>query len=154
MVLTPRRPRRSGHAGDRAGVAAIEFAVMAPLLLVVIASVVELGLATRDTLRVQSAAAAGAQYAMLNGYNAAGISAAVVSGTGAVGLSASPAPTLFCGCPTATGIGATACTATCDDGVKLRQYIRISASIQRTTVLHTQLGLPDILVRQAIVRLP
>ena len=139
---------------NQSGVAAIEFAIMTPLLLLIIASVTELGLATRDSLRAQAAAAAGSQYAMLNGNDASGISDAVVNGTGAVGLRASPAPVLFCGCPVATGIGVTACTTTCADGIKARQYITVSASIDRTSVIDTNLGLPTVLTRQSIARLP
>jgi Flp pilus assembly protein TadG len=138
----------------QAGVAAIEFAIMAPMLLLVIASVIELGLASRDALRAQAAAAAGSEYAMLNGFDSAAISAAVVNGTGAVGLTASPAPVLFCGCPGTTGIGVAACAATCSDGVNARQYVRVSASINRTTVINAHLGLPAVLVRQSIARLP
>ena len=126
---------------------------MAPLLLVVIVSVIELGFATRDAFSAQTAAAAGSEYAVINGFNAAAISAAVASGGGA-GVTASPAPALFCGCPTATGIGVTQCTATCADGIKTRQYVRVSAAITRTTVLDAHLGLPDVLTRESIARLP
>lgn len=152
MRLT--RPPRVACAPGEAGIAALEFAIMAPLLLVLIVAIVEIGLATRDALRAQSAAASGSYYALQNGFDTAGISAAVVNGTGAVGLSANPAPALFCGCPTVTGIGETVCTATCADGIKARQYVRVSATITRTSILDAHLGLPAVLVRQTTVRLP
>ena len=72
-MLLPRRPRVDAIESE-AGVAALEFAIMAPLLLLLIASVAELGLATRDAMRAQSAAATGGYYAMQNGFNAAAIS--------------------------------------------------------------------------------
>jgi Flp pilus assembly protein TadG len=137
-----------------AGVAAIEFAIMAPLLIVMITCLIELGLATRDSLRAQSAAAAGAYYAMQNGFDVSGITNAVVKGTGAVGMTASPAPTTYCGCPSASAIGTVACNATCTDGIAARQYALVSASIARTTVLNANLGLPATITRYAIVRLP
>ncbi|MBT2189087.1 TadE/TadG family type IV pilus assembly protein [Sphingobium nicotianae] len=136
------------------GVAAIEFAIISPVLLALIVSVIELGLATRDSLRAQAAAAAGAYYSVQNGFDATGIAAAVVNGTGAPGLSASPAPTLFCGCPSAGGIGPATCDATCDDGAPARKYVRVSASITRTSVLDADLGLPTVITRQSIMRLP
>jgi len=137
-----------------AGIAAIEFAVMAPLLLALILSIIELGLATRDSMRAQSAAATGAYYAMQKGFNATNISSAVVNGTGAVGLSASPAPTLFCGCPTTTGISTATCGAICTGGIPARQYVKVNASISRTSILNAHLGLPSTITRQSIVRLP
>lgn len=136
------------------GVAAIEFAIIAPVLLVLIMSVIELGLATRDSLRAQAAAAEGGYYAMKNGFDPGKIALAIVNGTGASGLSASPAPALFCGCPSATGIAVTACDATCGDGMAARKYVQVNASLARTSVLDVQLGLPTVIIRQSIVRLP
>lgn len=152
-MLLPRRPKFEAVESE-AGVAALEFAIMAPLLLLLIVSVAEIGLATRDALRAQSAAATGGYYAMQNGFDAAAISAAVINGTGAVGLSATPAPVLLCGCPGVAGIATAVCTATCADGIKARQYVRVSASITRTSILDAHLGLPATLVRQSTVRLP
>jgi Flp pilus assembly protein TadG len=147
--------RRLTNLMSERGAAALEFAIMAPLLLILIISVVELGLAIRDSLRAQAAAAAGGYYAMQHGFNSASISAAVANGAGTtVGVSASPAPVLFCGCPTATGIGSTVCGATCTDGVGARQYVQVSASITRTTLLNAHLGLPAVLIRKSVVRLP
>lgn len=136
------------------GVAAIEFAIIAPVLLMLIVSVIELGLATRDSLRAQAAAAEGAYYAMKNGFDAGEIAAAVINGTGAPGMSASPAPALFCGCPSATGIAVTACSVTCGDEIPARRYVQVNASITRTSVLDAHLGLPTVITRQSIVRLP
>lgn len=133
------------------GVAALEFAIVAPVLAILIVSSVELGLAIRDQLRVQAASAAGAFYAMTNGFDAPGISAAVLSGAAGTGLSASPPPTLFCGCPQATGIAAAACGATCADGLAARQYVQVNASIPRATIFN--LDLPTTLTAQSIGRL-
>lgn len=133
------------------GVAALEFAIVAPALAILIVSSVELGLAIRDQLRVQAASAAGAYYAMKNGFDPDGISAAVLSGAAGTGLSASPAPTLFCGCPQATGIADAACGATCADGLAARQYVQVNASIPRTSIF--SLGLPNTLTAQSVGRL-
>ena len=127
---------------------------MLPLLLLVVASVVELGFAARDALRAEAAAAAGSQAAMLTGFDPTRISAAVVGSTGAAGLTATPAPAMFCGCPLATGISVMACNNICADGINTRVYVRVSASIVRTTVIDANLGLPAVLTRQSIARLP
>jgi Flp pilus assembly pilin Flp len=135
------------------GVAALEFAIVAPVIAILIVSSIELGFAMRDQLRVQAASAAGAFYAMKNGFDAAGVSAAVLNGAAGTGLTASPAPVLFCGCPQATGIAAAACGATCVDGIAARQYAMVSASIPRTTILGSSLGLPATMSAQSIGRL-
>lgn len=145
---------RANRLRSESGVAAIEFAIMAPVLILLVAAVIELGLATRDSLRAQAAAAAGGFYAMQHGFDSAKIAAAVTNGTGATGLTANPAPLQSCGCPTATGITAAGCAAICSDGRVARQYVTISASIARTSILDAHLGLPATLTRQSIVRLP
>jgi hypothetical protein len=139
---------------DDAGVAAIEFAITAPMLLMIIAAIIEFGLAIRDTLSVQTAAAVGGQYTMQKGFDSPAISAAVLNATGAAGVRASPAPALFCGCPGATGIVNAVCNTICVDGIKARRYVVISASIDRTTVVNVGFGLPAVLTRTSIVRLP
>jgi hypothetical protein len=135
------------------GVAALEFAIIAPVMVILIVSTVELGFAIRDQLRVQAASAAGAFYAMNKGFDAGGISAAVLNGAAGTGLTASPAPALFCGCPQTTGIGAATCGAICADGIAARQYAQVSASIPRTTILGSSLGLPATMTAQSIGRL-
>jgi Flp pilus assembly protein TadG len=135
------------------GAAALEFAILAPVMVILIVSSIELGFAIRDQLRVQAASAAGAFYAMNKGFDSAGISAAVLSGAAGTGLAATPAPVLFCGCPQTTGIAAATCGATCADGIAARQYAQVSASIPRTTVLGSSLGLPATMTAQSIGRL-
>ena len=66
--------------GDARGVAAIEFAFVAPFLLVLLIAVSELGLPIRTELLAQEAVAAGAQYA-IQGFNSAVITSARLDGT-------------------------------------------------------------------------
>jgi hypothetical protein len=157
-MKAPRNPRISRPfllgAGSRAGVAAVEFAIVAPVLIAMVIAATELGFAIRDSLRAQAAAAAGAYYAIKTGFDAPGISAAVANGATGGAITASPAPSLSCGCPSAAGIAPATCGATCLDGMPARQYVRVSASIARTSVLPSDLGLPDTLTRQTVVRLP
>lgn len=138
----------------QAGTAAIEFGIVAPFLLVLLAGIVELGSAAHDAMQVQDAAEAGALYAGKYGWDAAGISAAVTSATNETTISATPAPLLFCGCPSAGGVATVVCTTTtCPDGSTPSQYARVSASMPYTPIL-TYLGLPipDTLVGHALVR--
>ena len=135
------------------GTAAIEFALVAPLLILLLVGTTELGLAIRDADRAQQAAAAGAAYAVEHGWDSAGIAAAVTSGSSAKGVSASPAPVLFCGCPQTAGVTVADCSVTCPDGSSARQYVRVSATLARASLMSSTLPLPASLTRQSIARL-
>jgi Flp pilus assembly protein TadG len=138
----------------RRGTAAIEFAIVAPVLITVAIATAELGFAIRASLEAQQAAAAGALYASINGWNAAGITGAVLAATGEANLTASPAPLLYCGCPLATGVSTATCGAACADGLTARQYVVVSATLPRVSVVSSQLGLAANVTGQSTVRLP
>jgi len=136
-----------------AGTAALEFALVAPVLLIMLVFVVELGDGAFEAMQTQNAAEAGALYVAKHGWNVAGISAAVVNATGVTGITASPSPSEFCGCPTAGGITATACTQTCPDGSVVSTYVQINAALAHQTLL-TYPGMvsPTALTGHAVVR--
>ena len=135
------------------GTAAIEFAIIAPLFIVLILGIVELGFAAYQAQQVQSAAEAGILYAAKRGFDLNGITQAIRGATDANGISAMPVPVQFCGCPTATGIAATDCTVSCADGSPAGQYVQAGAAVTRRSLLPTGTWpLPDTLSAQAIVR--
>jgi Flp pilus assembly protein TadG len=144
----------SGIVNSTRGSAAIEFGIIAPVLLIMLAGLVEIGFAARESMLVQDAAEAGAGYAMKYGWNSAGISSAVVNATSATTITASPVPSQFCGCPSASGVATVLCTATCTGGTTPGTYVLVSASIAHTAIL-SNLGLPipATLVGHATVRL-
>ncbi len=111
------------------GVAAIEFAVVGTLLLLLLVGVIDLGIGCYEQMQVQNAAEVGAQYVAVNGYNLAGINQAVASSSSNASITASPAPTQFCGCPGAGGIAAIDCTTTCTDGTKPSKYVQVNTTL-------------------------
>jgi len=123
------------------GTAALEFGLFAPLLMIMLVYIVELGESVFEAMQVQNAAEAGAVYAAKHGWNSAGISAAVVNSSGLAGVTASPAPYEFCGCPAASGITTVSCTSTCTGGVTPSLYVKVSAAIPHPVIL-SDLGLP------------
>lgn len=135
------------------GTAAIEFALIAPFLLIALIGVLELSFAIREAMIVQDAAEAGAVYAERYGWDQAAIASAVVQATDAKNLTADPAPFLFCGCPSDGGITAISCDSFCPDDSSPGEYARISASIPHTAIL-TSLGLPipAVLTGHAVTR--
>lgn len=138
----------------RDGAAAIEFAIIGPLLLSLVIGVTELGLAIRASMLAQEAAAAGALYASQHGWDASGVSAAVLAATDEASLAASPAPQLYCGCPGASGVAAATCGERCPDDQAARQYVTVSATIPRVSVIRSSLGLGASMTATSTVRLP
>ena len=140
-------------APARRGTVAIEFALVAPFFLTLLGGMVELGFASYQAMEAQDAAEAGALYAAKHGYDAAGISAAVVNASGSGGVAASPAPTVFCGCPGTAGVSAISCASTCASGDQPGQYVRVNASVAHETILsYLGLPLPATLTGQSTVR--
>src|SRR5215204_1127187 len=72
-------------AEDTRGVAAVEFGVMIPLFGLMLVSVTDIGLSVYRKMQVEGAAQAGAQYAMLRGFDPSTISGAVTSASSAAG---------------------------------------------------------------------
>jgi Flp pilus assembly protein TadG len=139
---------------DVRGTAAIEFAVVAPVLLILVFGAAEIGYSAYQAMQVQDAVEAGALYVSKHGWNSSGITAAVVNATEVTGLTASPAPAQFCGCPGTTGIAATGCAATCSGGNASGQYVRINATLTRQSLIpNSGLPLPTTFSAQSIVRL-
>jgi Flp pilus assembly protein TadG len=139
---------------DVRGTAAIEFAVVAPVLLILVFGAAEIGYSAYQAMQVQDAVEAGALYVSKHGWNSLGITAAVVNATGVTGLTASSGPTQFCGCPGTTGVVAASCAATCSGGDTPGQYVQINAALTRQSLIpNSGLPLPTAFSAQSIVRL-
>jgi len=83
----------SGRAARcTSGVAAVEFALISPLLAFMVIATVDIGMGIYRQMQVENATQAGAQWAIKNGYDSTSISNAVTSATSAPGISVSPAP--------------------------------------------------------------
>ncbi|MBI3677965.1 MAG: pilus assembly protein [Proteobacteria bacterium] len=123
--------------GKRAtsGAAAIEFAMVGPLLGMLLVVSADFSLAFYSDMQVQTSAQSGAQYAAVYGFNATAISSAVTNATSTSGISASPAPSQFCGCPTSSAVTSTTCGTTCSDGMTAGTYIKVTATRTYSTIL-------------------
>ena len=140
------------------GTAAIEFGLLIPILLILLIGTVEVGRAMYQAMQVNNAVEAGMLYAAKNGFDAGGIAAAVVNATGTQGITATPTPTLFCGCPNASGVSIKMLCdpppPPCADGNPMGQYVQINAALDHQTILpYLGLPLPTTLKAQSIVRL-
>jgi Flp pilus assembly protein TadG len=117
------------------GVAAVEFGLIVSFLAAMTICVADVGMGFYRKMQVQSAAQAGAEYAIVHGYSATSISNAVTAATSMAGISASPAPSEYCGCPSNTAVTAVDCASTCSDGSVPGTYVTVSAQGTYTTLL-------------------
>lgn len=148
-----RRPFRLWRH-DCEGTAAVEFALLAPVLVGILVAMIDLGIGITDKLEVESAAAAGVQYAVANGWNSAGIAAAVTGSGSLITIAATPAPSESCGCPGSSGISAAGCGSVCPDGSTAGVYVTVGAQASYAPMLpYPGLANPTLLAAQAMVRI-
>jgi Flp pilus assembly protein TadG len=124
--------RNSGR--DSAGVAGIEFAIIAPVLAIFILGLIDLGLGFEAQMSVSQAAQAGSYYALLKGYDTAAIASAIQNASNSTGISGSSSQS--CGCPSSgAGVANAACGSSCPNGQTAGTYVSVSAQYQYSTVL-------------------
>ena len=148
--------RRKGFRAADGGASAVEFAMVAPFLCALLLGMIDVGQALWYKSRIVNAAQAGAQYAILKGFNAAAIQNAVTGATGLASIQATPAPTQSCGCPDATlGVVAASCAATCSDGSTPATYVNVSAQASYTWLVpYPGSSNPMTMSAKSIVRIP
>ena len=117
------------------GIAAIEFAFIVPVLLIMSIATFDLGEGAYRDMQVQNAAQAGAEYAIAHGFDATSISNAVKSATSFAGIGVSPAPNQFCGCASSTGISSVSCNSKCPNGLGPGTYVTVSTQGTYTTII-------------------
>ena len=91
---------RYGFPRDRTGISAMEFALIAPVLMTIMLGAFDLGNAAYQYIELDQVVRTGGQYALSNPSDTAGIAAAVSSAATDTGLSSVTVtgPTYFCAC--------------------------------------------------------
>jgi len=138
---------------DRTGVTAIEFAIIAPVMVLMFICMADLGLGVYTDMQVNNAAQYGTEYALAKGYDSSAITTAVKNSSSL--SNATVSPTEFCGCPGSSGVITNSCNASCSDGGgKSGTYVQVAVSSTYTTMLRYP-GLPSSysLSAQSTVRL-
>jgi Flp pilus assembly protein TadG len=121
-------------ARNTRGGAGMEFAIIGPAIVILLIGVTDFGLGFYRRMQAQTAAQRGAMYATVNGFDpAASISSTITSTRGSI--SATPAPSTFWACPTASGLTTSTEGATCPGTtVKAGKYVSASAQTTYTTI--------------------
>jgi hypothetical protein len=114
------------------GAALVELAIVCPVFVIIAAGVADFVLLMFAQMEVYAAADAGARYATMFPWNSTNVANAVTSATKASSgssspITATPAPTNFCGCATASGITAVSCSSTCSSGLAPGSYVTVNA---------------------------
>lgn len=143
---------------DTCGGAALEFALALPILVGVLIPTIDLGMGFYAQMRVQTAAQAGAEYAIVygwkNGANVSAIENAVTSATTLASVVASPAPAQACGCASGTSISPISCGSTCPDGAASGSYVTVNAQSPYAPLIpYPIIGSSITLIAQATARI-
>ncbi len=110
---------------SRRGTGAVEFALMAPFLLVATSGLVDYGRSVINEMELASAVRAGAQFAIADSDDTTAIGAAVVGATNLALTAADVTANEFCECADGTPIG---CGGGCFDGSANRYYMTVTAN--------------------------
>ena len=150
--------RRGGRLGAlfccAKGTSAVEFAIALPFLVGILIPMVDLGMGLYTQMQVETAAQAGAEYALLHGWASDQISSAVTNATSLSGVSASPAPTESYGCPNGTTIVSASQGSTCTNGQTAGTYVTVNAQVTYTPLMsYAAIGSSFTLSSTSVVRI-
>ena len=119
--------------GDTAATAAVEFALIAPALVLIPVPVVDIGVGLYTQMEVRLAAQAGAQYALGHAYDSAQITDAA---TAATPLAVTITTQQSCGCPSGTTVdmvvGTPGACGTCAGGATAGTYVQVLSTATYT----------------------
>ena len=119
-------PASTGLAKARSGAAGVEFALLLPVLVLLLMGMFDYGALAFQTMQVSAAAHAGADYAVRNGWNPTGVQGAVTHATTLASVSATPTPALSQGCITNGALVITT-GSTCPSGGTPGSYAVVNA---------------------------
>lgn len=140
------RLRRSDH-----GVSAVEFGMIAPVMVLLLAGLVDLAGAMQQTIQLENAARAGAQYAMAFPEDTPGIMTATGAALGSGGGTVAVVPA-YCACP-GGGSSVVACTGTPCAGGPSAVYVEVRITRPYAPVMGIgDFVLPSTLLGTAVTR--
>lgn len=109
------------------GAAAVELALFLPIALMLFAGLFQYGSGIYASMRLESAARAGAQYAMIDATDATKIQNAVLGALGGDTSGVLVTAQTYCQCP-GSGTQTDCTTGSCSGGAAPNQYVSIAAS--------------------------
>jgi Flp pilus assembly protein TadG len=120
---------------DCRGIASLEFAIIATLMVIFVLAGFDLGHAAQQRILLQEAVRAGGQYAMSYPFNSSGtVNTTAITNAISTALPASwtnatiGTPTASCSCWSSSGGTTASATCTCSGSATLQRYMTLSAS--------------------------
>jgi Flp pilus assembly protein TadG len=135
------------------GAAAIEFALVVPVLLILLLGLIEMGVVFMHQVQVETAAQAGIARAEQDGFDIPSIETAVTGSTALTAIQALPAPTESCGCVSGTTIVAASCGSTCTGGITPGTYVTVHTQTTYTPLFGLIYTAPFTLTGKAVSRI-
>jgi Flp pilus assembly protein TadG len=136
--------------GCRRATAALEFGIIAPLLLLLLSATVDIGGAMHQTIRLENAARAGAQFAMSFPDDTTGISTATTDALG--GAAATIVVAQLCACP-GGGAAPVNCDGTPCGGAAAGVYRTVTVTTPYAAIVGIgAFVVPNTLTGEAVVR--
>ncbi|BBK31538.1 hypothetical protein STHU_21720 [Allostella humosa] len=133
------------------GSSAVEFAIIAPVLIVVLGGLADLAIALHRTIGLENAARAGAQHAMSFPDDAPGIAAATVAALGGT-VGAVSVAAAHCVCPGTSG-PSVSCDGTPCSGAAAGRYVSVSVTASAETIFGlAAIVLPSSFTGSAVAR--
>jgi len=132
------RGKRAGRAGWTRGVAAVEFALVVPMALVLFGGVIDTGLLLWTKNRLAGAVSAASHYSVLAGIAVVTtkVSGILTGSSGLPGVTASvTGPTCRCPSGTPATFASATCGVTCANGDLAASFLTISASYTYVPVM-------------------
>ena len=117
---------------SKRGVAAVEFALLVPILSALFIGIANYGLATFERMELESAARAGAQMALIDSSSTLVIQQVVVDSTNANIITSDVDVTQSCACADGTSV---TCGNSCSDGSANQYYMTVTATESYTLLL-------------------
>jgi Flp pilus assembly protein TadG len=148
---------RNRRSGDRRGIAAVEFAIACPVMLLFFAGLVDYGLALWDKSILSNAVAQGAYYAYVTGTNvtSSSVQSLVQNGTSLSNVTATvTSPACYCITGSPLALATATCNSTCTDTTTAGYFVTITAHYTYQSILpvYSHLNNP-VLTEKTTVRL-
>jgi hypothetical protein len=112
-------------AGARSGVASTEFALMAPVFIVMTLGVVDVGNAVFHKFDLNALARIGAEYGVAHSSDSEGIKTVVLNAAKRDNTTLTVESLVFCECEYQQ---AQSCSVSCADGSTIRKYVKVSVA--------------------------
>ena len=123
----------------RDGVAAIEFALLTPVIVVMLTGLISFGFVVYQKMEMTNAAHSGVQLALVDSSNISAIQDAVVASTNLGITTADVNVTEFCECADGSAV---TCGSACGDGSNNRHFLTIDISMNATLLFWPDGSIP------------